>query len=806
MNDAPRIPQAPPDAPRWAKITELVGEALDRDRAARAALLATVEPPSLASEVAALVEAHEAAESTGAFLSPFEPDAPETPLPEAGTRLGPYRITGRLGAGGMGAVYSARRDGLDRDVALKVVRHASPALAQRFAREQRALARLEHPHIARLYDVGLADEGPLGGTPYLAMERVEGEPITAFCEARQLGVDGCLRLMVQVCEAVAYAHGRLVLHRDLKPSNVLVAEAGAGTAASATGTSGGPRAVVLDFGIAKLLGDDPEAEAVTHTGGRALTPAYAAPEQVAGGEVTTAADVYGLGALLYEVLSGQRPHAVEGLGAAALEAAKSTVPPPPSAVASTARARALTGDLDTICLKALAPEADQRYASAEALADDLRRYEAGLPVTARRATFAYRLRRYAQRHRAVATGAAVAALALTAGVGAALWQGREAAHARDRAEARFEVAREAARAMLYDVHDAVAGLPGSTVARETIVDRSLDYLQRLDAEADDDPALRIDLAGAYLRIGTVQGSPTDNNLGRADEARASYRRGLALLAELPPGLPDSLAAAASGVAGRLWEKTGVVVAHTVAPDSALADLDRAIAAQRRALAFAPDDVDRRAYLATSHINRADYTGHPYFPNAGQPDSARAHYGRAYDLLASIPEADQTLFSLRMLGITYERVGTMLRHEGRLDESVEPTREALRLREQIARRRDANTDAYRDVGVSHEALAFLLAETDRLDGALAEFTEAQEIYDALLAADAESVNAQQTVATGHLNLARFLSSEGAPLRRRADARRYATEAADRLGALAEQMPGNQYVRSLAEEATALRARL
>ncbi|MEM6287963.1 MAG: protein kinase, partial [Bacteroidota bacterium] len=210
------------DPATWERINDLVGEALDGAPGDRAAFLATITPEALATEVAALVEAHATAESTGALLSPFE--AVGTPEADHGDRFGPYRILGRLGAGGMGVVYrAARADGaFDREVALKVVRHAAPTLARRFARERQALARLEHPHIARLYDAGVADDGPLGGTPYLAMERVEGEPITAYAERHRLGMAERVRLLLPVCEAVAYAHGRLVLHRDLKPSNVLV--------------------------------------------------------------------------------------------------------------------------------------------------------------------------------------------------------------------------------------------------------------------------------------------------------------------------------------------------------------------------------------------------------------------------------------------------------------------------------------------------------------------------------------------------------------------------------------------------------
>ncbi len=783
---------ASPSPADWERIKALVEEALERPTADRDAFLDVIEPRAIADEVRALVHAHDEVEATGSLASAF--DAPPEPTP--GTRLGPYRLVEPLGAGGMGAVYRAERDDgqFERTVALKVIRHASPSLARRFALEQRVLARLEHPHIARLYDAGVSHGEVLGDTPYLAMELVEGEPLTAYADRHHLGVRQRVALLVQVCEALAYAHGRLVLHRDLKPSNVLV-----------TGAPSAPRAVVLDFGIARLLGDADGA--LTQTGGAALTPEYAAPEQVTGGEVTTATDVFGLGVLLYETLTGTRPRQLTGLSPTRVERALASPPPKRPSEAAPAWAAALRGDLDTIVLKALAPDPDQRYASVEALGNDLRRHLDGLPVRARPATVGYRLRSFVRRNRTGVLAAAVALTALVGGLGAALWQARAAAAARDRAEARFEVAREAARAMIYDVHDAIAGLPGATPAREVIVDQALAYLDRLAQEARDDPGLRVDLAGAYLRIGNVQGNPTDNNLGRTADALASYHRGLDLLHGLPPRLPDSLAAAAAETEGRLWEKLGVTVAHVTSPDSALASFDRALAAHRRALRFQPDAPIRRVYLAMSHINRGDYVGHPYFPNAGRPDSAQAAYARALALLTSIPEGDQTLLSLRMAGITYEREGNLLRAQGDLDASAEPLRRALALREQIAARPDATAEAAREVGVSHEALGMLAIERSRFDEAEGELQTALRVYQRLADADPENANARQTLAFGHLNLARLYGDPSAPnASRPADARRHAGESARLFRALADGDPNNARLQALTDEAETLRDRI
>ena len=790
---------------QWLRLSDLVPEALDLPPTERGAFLddACVTPdgapdPVLRREAAALVAAAEEADLNGALSSPVSALLPEDLSADEGgalrtTRVGPWRVAGVLGEGGMGVVYRAERaDGhFERTVALKVVRYATPHLARRFALEQQVLARLEHPHIARLYDAGVAHDEVLGDAPYLAMELVEGEPITAYADRHQFGVRQRVELLVQVCEAVAYAHGRLVLHRDLKPSNVLV-----------TGGPAAPRAVVLDFGIARLLGD--AGDALTQTSGAVLTPEYAAPEQVTGGEVTTATDVFGLGVLLYETLTGHRPRRLTGLAPAQVERALASPPPKRPSEAAPAWAGPLRGDLDTIALKALAPDPAQRYASAEALGDDLRRHLDGLPVQARPATAGYRLRSFVRRNRTVVLALSVALAALVGGLGVALWQARVAEAARDRAEARFEVAREAARAMIYDVHDAIAGLPGATPAREVIVDRALVYLDHLASEADGAPALRVDLAGAYLRIGNVQGSPTDNNLGRTADAITSYRQGLTLRSSLPPDLPDSLAAAAAETEGRLWEKLGVAVAHVASPDSARGYFDRALAAHRRAFRLQPDTTIRRVYLAMGHINRGDYAGHPYFPNAGRPDAALADYARARALLAAIPEAEQTLLSLRMEGITYEREGNLLRTRGDLDASTEPMRHALALRERIAARPDATAEAIREVGVSHEALGLLALERGRFSEAERALTTALGVYERLAAADPESVNARQTLAFGHLNLARLYGAPDAPnAGRPADARRHAAEAARLFRALADGDAHNARLQSLAADAETFR---
>jgi serine/threonine protein kinase len=341
-------------------------------------------------------------------------------LARSGDRVGPYLLMREIGRGGMGSVWLAQRaDGsFEREVALKLPRLAWGAgLAERMAREREIGMLLEHPAIARLYDAGLDERG----RPYLALEYIVGEPLDAWCDARALPVRARLRLFLQVVRAVAYAHGRLVVHRDLKPSNVLVSSDG--------------QTHLLDFGIAKRLTDAiPEEPGLTQREGRVMTPHYASPEQVAGEPITVASDIYSLGVLLYEVLTGTLPIASERNTAAAVEDAvlHGEAPPSSSRVKDRAVAKALRGEVDAILAKAMQRQPDRRYATADALALDIERHLNGEPVSARPDSRVYRLRKVLRRHWMGVTAVAAVLLAVLSGSGVALVQAQRAARSAER--------------------------------------------------------------------------------------------------------------------------------------------------------------------------------------------------------------------------------------------------------------------------------------------------------------------------------------------------------------------------------------
>ncbi|HVR27962.1 MAG TPA: serine/threonine-protein kinase [Thermoanaerobaculia bacterium] len=426
-------------------------------------------------------------------------DAPEDGHLE-NRRLGSYRLLRVLGRGGMGVVYLGERADrqFEKAVAIKLVPWGleTRETARRFALERQVLARLEHPSIARLLDGGVADEG----YPYLVMELVDGEAIDVYCRTRALGLRDRIALFLGVCDAVQYAHQNLVIHRDLKPANILVTSEGS--------------VKLLDFGVAKLIEEDAAGATGGATRFQPRTPAYAAPEQIANRGVSTASDVYSLGVVLYRLLTGRPPYDFDGLSATEAEAVvrdREPARPSQAALAGSAESdggaledvsrwsRRLGGDLDRILLKALEKEPSRRYPTAEALAEDLRRYLRGLPISAREPTWGYRARKLLMRHRVGAAAAAAVAVAVAVAFAGITWQARRAAREAERAT----LVAELLTSIFSD------GDPYEGSAREMTVLELLDRGQsRVREQFEAEPAIRTDLlvalANAYQGQGRLQ--------------------------------------------------------------------------------------------------------------------------------------------------------------------------------------------------------------------------------------------------------------------------------------------------------------
>ena len=567
----------PLDATSLRRLSTLLDEAMALREPERTTWLAGLQGAD--AELGPMLRdllARGASQETADLLPPLPvPAADDAAV--AGRAVGPYVLERALGRGGMGEVWLASRaDGaLKRKVALKLPHVTwAPGLAERFARERDILAALEHPHIARLYDAGVDAQG----RPYMALEYVEGQPIDAYSRERSLPVDARVRLLLQVAEAVAFAHARLVVHRDLKPSNMLVTADG--------------QVRLLDFGIAKLLeGGATRETALTQVAGRALTLDYASPEQIRGEPIGTASDVCSLGVVAFELLAGARPYRLKRGSAAELEEAIATADAPlASDVAEDPAAkRALRGDLDAILNKALKRDSAQRYPTIDAFAQDLRRHLAGEGVAARPDTLAYRAARFARRYKVpLAAGAvavavfvlaqgfgatAVVIAALLAGLGAALWQARRASIERDRAYALAD--RNSAVNVFVDTLLTKASRAGALTAQQ-LLERS-ERLVEVEVKGNPEQHAFVlgMLAGAY--------NQTDN----ATKARELLERAVDIAAaSTDDALRDSLAARLAVTVGRLGET-----------DAAIAALDAILARPRTAPEVRAEAHAHRAFLA-----------------------------------------------------------------------------------------------------------------------------------------------------------------------------------------------------------------
>jgi tetratricopeptide (TPR) repeat protein/tRNA A-37 threonylcarbamoyl transferase component Bud32 len=423
-------------------------------------------------------------------------ESTDAPAPGA-QRFGPYRVLNVVGRGGMGAVYRAVRDdqAYEKQVAIKVLqigRETAEGVA-RFRQERQILANLDHPNIARLIDGGDTSDGQ----PYIVLEYVDGEPISRYCSRHDLPPEARLALFLRVCEAVEYAHRSLVVHRDLKPGNILVTP------------DGSPK--LLDFGIAKLL--DPALD-YTATMVQAMTPQYASPEQLRGNAVSTVTDVYALGVILYELMTGRHPYKLEGSSTPEIQQIVcQTEPAPPG----------LGNEIDYVIAKSIRKEPERRYSSVEQLSEDIRRYLNHYPVLARPDSLRYRAGKYARRHH---LGLGVVAMLLAAiAVGFAA-ERRQAQIARER----FDLVRGLANRFVFDIYDELAKVPASIEARRKVLETAKEYLDRLSRGAGRDAGFLAELSAAYKRLAMVKGdmAGAGSQLNQ-EEAVADYEQSLALI-------------------------------------------------------------------------------------------------------------------------------------------------------------------------------------------------------------------------------------------------------------------------------------
>jgi serine/threonine protein kinase len=592
---------------RWRQVREVFEQAVAIDKAQRPPYLdrACGTDRELRDEVESLLRYETRA--GGDFLRTPAVDILESmPLGadgRVGQRVGVYELLEQIGHGGMGEIYRARRvDGqYEKEVAVKLVRGGfdTSLLLERFRHERQILATLDHPNIARLLDGGTTDSG----VPYLVMELIDGTPMDRYCDEHHLSVSERLAMFRQVCAAVHYAHQRLVVHRDLKPGNILVTEDGV------------PK--LLDFGIAKIL-DSP-------TGGETtllhpLTPEYASPEQVRGEMITTATDVYSLGVVLYQLLTGHSPYGVDKHSPTGLARAITDREPerPSNAVlrneseapqpdwrqrgeeSPVKLRRRLRGDLDTIVLKALRKEPQRRYSSVEQLSEDVRRELEGLPVTARKGSWNYRTGKFLRRHKIGMTAAALVALAIVSGVVATVREARIAAANAQRAERRFNDVRKLANSLIFEIHDSIVHLPGATPSRKLLLDRAVEYLDKLSQDANEDVDLERELAWGYQRLATVQGDTTQSNLGQVNAAEVSNKKAMALFEAVATANPQNVSDQLNLAMAYRWRAF-----FDIYEPAGRAEIGRALAVTDPLVHDHGDNIDVKAERAQEYMTLAD---------------------------------------------------------------------------------------------------------------------------------------------------------------------------------------------------------
>ncbi len=660
------------DPARWARGEELFHEASELPPTEQEAFVERecAGDPELRDELTRLLAIDAMPEA--AIDHPVEAlagpllAADSEPEVAPGTVFGHYRILGVLGVGGMGTVYRAERaDGAyDREVAIKVLRpgRLRGEAGIRFERERRILGRLRHPGIATLVDGGVTSSGQA----YLVMELIEGSTITDYARRQRLDVDARVRLVISVAEAVHFAHGNLVVHRDIKPSNILVDEQGL------------PK--LLDFGIARLL--DAEEESVTRTGAVLLTPDYAAPEQISGGPITTAIDVYALGAVLHELLTGTRPFGRVDANWGDVQRVLHHDPPLLSQVEGLERAtRVLVrGDLETVVRKALHKDPARRYHSASALAEDLRRYRAGRPIHARPDSVGYRMGRFVRRHRTASILAAALLLTLVLGLAGTLWQARAARLEAERGDAvgRFLIS-------LFEAADPGRD-PGRAITALDLLEAGFAKVDSLDAG----PETRVDL---LTTLGLLF-----SKLGHTDRAQELLHQAVGEARDALPSRDPAL--------GMALNQLGVELSSQGDLDDAETVLREALAARRRDGAAAIDLASTEGNLALVLRRR------------GHHAAAESLYRRAIDRLAAVAEGDSALFTSELMGL-----GQVYQFMGRRSAAESLFRTVRRFEEDRDRPEPRLAIAIHNLGV-------VLADQERYDEATAAHQEALAVWQRL----------------------------------------------------------------------------
>lgn len=737
------------DPAKWEIVEELFHRVIDQPENVQSERMTEVqnEYPELADSVKKLWKAHR---KSGSFLSGTVTDDINI---QPGEKVGPWKVFKEIGKGGMSTVFLAERaDGrFERQVAIKFLHGFIPGkdMAERMKSEQSILAGLDHENISTLLDAGVT----AGGRPYFIMEYVDGVPVDQYCEDNNLSTRETLLLFEQICEAVLYAHRRMIVHRDLKPSNILVNQSG--------------KVKLLDFGIAKIVSKEPELDITnTHTALHLMTPEYASPEQIQYLPVTTGTDVYSLGLILCKILTGKLPFDFQNKSP--LEMGKTiteTEPVKPSILVKSSTKsgagngknrveysgihRTLQGDLDNIILKALRKDYERRYPSVEQLLQDIRNYMEDRPVTARPESVSYRTKKFLKRNRVPVAAAGIVILILLSSVVISVRQAAIANTQREIAEQRLGDVRDLVGSMMFDVHDAISPLPGSVDARELIAESISEYLVQLSALDNDDPGLKLELAGSYRRIGDLLGNPFTSNLGRSQPALENYNKALDQLNEID--LRGSETTEVLRERALILEKKSDVLASMQLLDKAEELLRESGSIFQQLMNNDPSRESEFSY-AVSTLKLGDLMGHPNFQNLGMPDSSLSLYKTAdsiFDRLYQQPAENVNVVQYK--GLIHERMGVIYKELGDEASSMEHFEKSMKFREEFVERDPLNSDAIRDKAIGLEKLAQIYLQKGDLQEAEHRFKESFETFEWLYNSDPTNYTAIQSLAVSHIHM-------------------------------------------------------
>ncbi len=657
------------DSQRWQKVEALFNEALELPAAQRKAWLgrACGDDLDLFNEVESLLDS-DSEDPAELIVSQVQNAVvglrTNQDATVEGRRIGPYSLVRELGRGGMGAVYLASRadEQYESQVAIKLVKPGldTEFILKRFRRERQILARLEHPNIARLLDGGTTSEN----VPYLVMEYIDGAWITKHAEALNLSTEDRLRLFLPVLSAVQYAHRNLIVHRDIKPGNILIDHAGA------------PK--LLDFGISKLLLAETRESSETQGIGM-LTPDYASPEQILGETIRIASDIYSLGAVLYELLSGAKPHQIDQITPLALQRAIcSDETLPPSAAASRTNrtlAKRLAGDLDIIILRAMQKDPDRRYEYVEAFAEDIRRHLDHRPILARPDSLFYRTGKFVRRNRVAVAFGALALGAMITGTVVSVRQARLA-------QQRFDQVRQLATTIVFDVEHSIRELPGALKARQLLAKNGVEYLDNLALSSANDWELKRQLANAYFRMGEVQGGGTSGNLGNPTAALASFQRAQALLNDVIEHDPTLREAQLERLA--ILERTGTIQRQSGTLADSFATVELGLRDAQALLLRLPNDLDFVNYTVVFHLNRGRLRQLAADMPAAAEDIAKAQ-SLLQQLVAARPESGEVHNNL---ALAFARMGAVQSQLGAREKALANYRAGVaELETQVARSPD-----------------------------------------------------------------------------------------------------------------------